>query len=168
VADLLTQLNTALAGEYRLDRELGRGGMATVYLAHDLKHDRKVALKVLHPELAATLGPDRFLREIKVAANLQHPHILPVHDSESPAATAGTSCTMSKANRYESGFAGRGSSRSPMRCRSGGRSPTPWAMPTAGASSTGILSRRTSSSPADMRWWRTSGLRAHSTAGRRR
>ena len=72
---------TALADSYRLERELGRGGMATVFLAHDRKHDRSVALKVLHPELAAMLGPSRFLREIKLAARLQHPHILPVYDS---------------------------------------------------------------------------------------
>ena len=75
------QLQTALASSYTLQRELGRGGMATVYLARDLRHDRPVALKVLHPELAATLGPERFLREIKLAARLQHPHILTVLDS---------------------------------------------------------------------------------------
>jgi serine/threonine-protein kinase len=74
-------LADALRDRYRLDRELGRGGMATVYLAHDLRHDRSVALKVLHPELAQTLGPERFQREIKLAARLQHPHILSVHDS---------------------------------------------------------------------------------------
>ena len=71
----------ALADHYRIERELGRGGMATVYLAHDIRHDRPVALKVLRPELAASLGPERFLREIKIAARLRHPHILPVHDS---------------------------------------------------------------------------------------
>ena len=71
----------ALADRYALERELGRGGMAVVYLAHDLRHDRPVALKVLLPELAATLGPDRFQREIRLAARLQHPHILTVHDS---------------------------------------------------------------------------------------
>ena len=71
----------ALRDRYVLERELGRGGMATVYLARDLKHDRLVALKVLHPDIAATLGPQRFLREIKLAARLQHPHILSVHDS---------------------------------------------------------------------------------------
>jgi serine/threonine-protein kinase len=71
----------ALRDRYTLERELGRGGMATVYLAHDLKHDRKVALKVVHPELAATLGPERFQREIRTTARLQHPHILPVLDS---------------------------------------------------------------------------------------
>jgi serine/threonine protein kinase/Tfp pilus assembly protein PilF len=75
------QLRNALADSYTVDRELGRGGMATVYLAQDLKHDRVVALKVLHPELAASLGPDRFLREIKLAARLNHPHILPLFDS---------------------------------------------------------------------------------------
>ena len=79
--DRLQLLKSALADRYSVLRELGRGGMATVYLAHDLKHDRPVALKVLHPELAATLGPERFLREIKVTARLQHPHILPVFDS---------------------------------------------------------------------------------------
>jgi predicted ATPase len=75
------RLRTALAGRYHIDRELGRGGMATVYLAQDLKHDRPVAVKVLRPELAAGLGVDRFLREIKLAARLTHPHILPLHDS---------------------------------------------------------------------------------------
>ena len=74
-------LADALRDRYAVERELGRGGMATVYLARDLKHDRFVALKVLHPELAHALGPDRFLREIKLAARLQHPHILSVHDS---------------------------------------------------------------------------------------
>jgi len=81
VPEVLSQLQTALSGHYRLERELGRGGMATVYLAHDLRHDRPVALKVLHPELAQAVGPDRFLREIRLCARLQHPHILGVHDS---------------------------------------------------------------------------------------
>jgi eukaryotic-like serine/threonine-protein kinase len=81
VADLRTQLDTALAASYTIVRELGRGGMATVFLAQDLRHDRPVALKVLHPDLARTLGPERFQREIKLAARLQHPHILTVHDS---------------------------------------------------------------------------------------
>ena len=75
------RLSTALADRYRIERELGQGGMATVYLAHDLKHDRKVAVKVLKPELAAVLGADRFLAEIKVTANLQHPNLLPLFDS---------------------------------------------------------------------------------------
>jgi eukaryotic-like serine/threonine-protein kinase len=75
------RLSAALADRYRIERELGQGGMATVYLAEDLRHHRKVAVKVLRPELAATLGPERFFREIEVAAQLQHPHILPLHDS---------------------------------------------------------------------------------------
>jgi serine/threonine-protein kinase len=81
VAEIPAQLAEALRDRYTLERELGRGGMATVYLAQDLKHDRPVALKVLHPELAATLGPERFQREIRTAARLQHPHILGVLDS---------------------------------------------------------------------------------------
>jgi serine/threonine-protein kinase len=74
-------LRASLADRYTIERELGAGGMATVYLAHDLKHDRKVAIKVLHPDLAATIGVDRFLGEIKVTANLQHPNILSLFDS---------------------------------------------------------------------------------------
>src|SRR4026209_458837 len=77
----LERLRTALADRYRLERELGAGGMATVYLAQDERHARAVALKVLRPELAALIGAERFLAEIKVTANLQHPHILPLFDS---------------------------------------------------------------------------------------
>jgi len=76
-------LRATLADRYTIDRELGAGGMATVYLAEDLRHRRKVALKVLRPELSATLGPERFLKEIEVTASLQHPHILPLFDSGS-------------------------------------------------------------------------------------
>jgi len=81
MADLLDRLRTALADRYTFDREVGRGGMATVYLAQDTKHDRPVAIKVLHPYLAVNLGPERFLREIQIAAQLQHPHIVPLYDS---------------------------------------------------------------------------------------
>jgi eukaryotic-like serine/threonine-protein kinase len=81
-------LQLALADRYRVERELGEGGMATVYLAHDLKHDRKVAIKVLKPELAAVIGADRFLREIKTIAGLQHPHILGLIDSGESGGTA--------------------------------------------------------------------------------
>ena len=77
----IDRLNLALADRYRIERELGAGGMATVYLAQDLKHDRKVAIKVLHPDLGAALGGERFLSEIKTTARLQHPHILPLLDS---------------------------------------------------------------------------------------
>ena len=81
MTDPIGRLNAALEGRYTIERELGEGGMATVYLADDLKHERKVALKVLKPELAAAVGAERFLAEIKTTANLQHPHILPLHDS---------------------------------------------------------------------------------------
>ena len=81
MSDATSRLNAALEGRYAIERELGEGGMATVYLADDLKHERKVALKVLKPELAAVVGAERFLAEIKTTANLTHPHILPLHDS---------------------------------------------------------------------------------------
>jgi eukaryotic-like serine/threonine-protein kinase len=81
MTDAIARLTTALEGRYTIEGELGAGGMATVYLAHDVRHDRKVALKVLRPELASILGAGRFLSEIKTTANLQHPHILPLHDS---------------------------------------------------------------------------------------
>jgi serine/threonine protein kinase len=81
MADPITRLMAALAERYQIQRELGAGGMATVYLAQDLRHHRAVAVKVLRPELAQTLGPERFLREIEIAAQLHHPHILPLYDS---------------------------------------------------------------------------------------
>ena len=81
--DAVTRLTAAIADRYRIERKLGEGGMATVYLAHDLKHNRQVALKLLKPELAAVLGEERFLKEIQVTAKLQHPHILPLYDSGS-------------------------------------------------------------------------------------
>src|SRR5947199_4691689 len=81
MAEILAGLKAALADRYAIDRELGHGGTATVYLAQDLKHGRSVAVKVLRPELAAALGAERFLREIEIAARLTHPHILPLHDS---------------------------------------------------------------------------------------
>src|ERR687895_1923676 len=74
-------LRQALAERYDLDREIGRGGMASVYVAADCKHDRRVAIKVLRPELATPFGTDRFLREVRLVARLQHPHILPLFDS---------------------------------------------------------------------------------------
>ena len=81
MSDLLERLRAALADRYAIESEIGRGGMAVVFLAEDLKHHRKVAIKVLHPELTATLGAERFLHEIETVARLNHPHILPVHDS---------------------------------------------------------------------------------------
>ena len=81
LSDPISRLNTALEGRYHIERELGEGGMATVYLARDEKHNRNVALKVLKSELAAMVGAERFLAEIETTANLQHPHILPLFDS---------------------------------------------------------------------------------------
>ena len=81
MADQPDRLSAALSGSYRIEREIGVGGMATVYLAHDLKHDRQVALKILRPELTAAMGTDRFPREIHIIAQMQHPHILPLYDS---------------------------------------------------------------------------------------
>ncbi len=81
MSEITSRLSTALADRYKIEREIGAGGMATVFLAEDLKHHRQVAIKVLKPELAAVIGAERFLREIEIAANLTHPHILPLHDS---------------------------------------------------------------------------------------
>ena len=81
MADPPAALQDELRDRYVVQRELGRGGMATVYLARDLKHDRAVALKAMHPEIRATLGAERFQQEVRLAARLQHPHILTVHDS---------------------------------------------------------------------------------------
>jgi putative ABC transport system permease protein len=92
----LTRFADALRDRYVLGRELGRGGMATVYAAHDVRHNRQVAVKVLHQGLATALGPERFEREIELAAQLQHPHILPVHDS---GAAAGFLCTSGDPDR---------------------------------------------------------------------
>ncbi len=89
MSDEIDRITRGLSQHYRVERELGRGGMATVWLAHDLKHDREVAIKVIRPELAAALGGDRFLREIRIAAQLQHPHILTLIDSGEIPATSG-------------------------------------------------------------------------------
>ena len=88
MSDAATRLSNTLADRYRVERELGAGGMATVYLAEDLKHRRRVAIKVLRPELAAVIGADRFLREIETIASLQHPHILGLIDSGEVSGTA--------------------------------------------------------------------------------
>src|ERR1043166_5525042 len=78
---LQDRLRSSVADRYSIEREVGRGGRATVFLAQDIRHHRPVALKVLHPELALSLGSERFLREIQIAARLQHPHIVPLYDS---------------------------------------------------------------------------------------
>src|ERR1041385_2725111 len=81
LSDPLARLNATLGRRYSLEREVGRGGMGTIYLAKDLKHDRHVAIKILPPEVAQAIGTERFLREIAISARLTHPHILSVHDS---------------------------------------------------------------------------------------
>ena len=101
----LQQLRSAIADRYRIERELGQGGMATVYLAHDLRHERKVAIKVLRPELAAVIGAERFVAEIRtVTAALQHPHILGAHRlRRSGRYCSTTSCRSSRASRSATG-----------------------------------------------------------------
>ena len=92
MTEALERLKAALTDRYTLERERGRGGMAAVYLARDLRHDRRVAVKVLRPELAAAIGAERFLAEIKTTASLQHPHILPLFDSGQAAGFLSMSC----------------------------------------------------------------------------
>jgi len=140
----VTRLTAALADRYRIERELGQGGMATVYLAEDLKHKRQVAVKVLRPELAAVLGAERFVQEITTTASLQHPHILPLFDS----GEADSFLVPSWTGRSSSVW--RKPSRSPVMW------PTPSTTPTATASSTATSSRRTSCCTTVAPWWPTS------------
>jgi len=98
MTDTDSRLATALQGRYTIQRELGSGGMATVYLAEDLKHHRQVAIKVLRPELAASLGVERFVREIEIAANLTHPSYHCTTPAK-PKVSSTTSCRSSRANR---------------------------------------------------------------------
>ena len=141
----MSQLAAALADRYRIERELGRGGMATVYLVQDLKHDRPVALKVLHPEIAASLGTDRFLREIRLTARLQHPHILAVFDSGAMAGRPWYTMPYVRGEslrdrlRREIQLPWRRRWRLPARWRS------PWITPTGRGRCIGISSPRTSS-----------------------
>ena len=114
--DALAQLKASLSQRYDIEREIGAGGMATVYLARDIRHDRHVALKVLNPELGAVLGVERFLSEIKVTANLQHPNLLPLFDSGEATGCCSTSCRTSKASRCARGSSARSSCRSTRPC----------------------------------------------------
>ena len=152
-----------------LERELGRGGMATVYLAPTCEHERPVALKVLHPELAASLGPERFLREIKLAARLQHPHILTVLDSGEAAGPALVHHAVRRGRDAARPAAARapapGRRRAADRARGGAARST---TPTSTAWSTATSSPRTCCSPATAtRWSPTSGSPARSAAERR-
>ena len=121
---MLDHLNAALADRYTVERELGRGGMASVWLARDRRHDRVVAIKVLHPELAGAIGVDRFVREIRLTARLQHPNIVPVLDSgvfPGPrwrSRSPGTPWRTSPANRFAFGCSASATCRSTTRCAS--------------------------------------------------
>ena len=108
--DLFELVRQGLAGRYDLEREIGQGGMARVFLAYDCRHDRPVAVKVFRPEVASAVGQERFLREIHTAAGLHHPHILPVYDSgrtsapaRAPTSCSTTSCPMCRASRCATG-----------------------------------------------------------------
>ena len=140
----ITRLNAALEGRYRVEREIGEGGMAVVYLAEDLRHERKVALKVLKPELAAVVGAERFLAEIKTTANLQHPHILPLHDPERRTASCSSSRRTSKEILCATRSIARNSWASRRRSGSPRRLLPPWTMPISTESFTETSSLATS------------------------
>ena len=119
---LAERLASALAGRYAVEREVGAGGMATVYLARDLRHGRRVAIKVLREELAAAVGAERFLEEIRVTASLQHPHILPLFDSgERGRRAVVRRCRSSRARRCARGSRASGGCRWTPRCGSRAR-----------------------------------------------
>src|SRR5215208_1934432 len=160
MTDPLPRLTAALSDRYRLERELGQGGMATVYLAEDLRHGRRVAIKVLHPELSAVLGSERFLAEIKVTANLQHPHILGLIDSGEADGLLYYVMPFVAGNRSAPGWCVSGSFRWRTRSGSPARSPPRSTTPTVRAWSTAISSRRTFCCRMGRRWWPTSASRS--------
>ncbi len=157
--EFVERLKAALADRYRIERELGAGGMATVYLAHDLKHDRDVAIKLLHPDLGAALGADRFLTEIRTTARLQHLHILPLLDSDGADGLLYYVMPHVTGRRSARGWNGSGNCRSRTRSGSRARWPTHWAPPTSSASSIATSSRRTSCCKATTLSWPTSASR---------
>jgi serine/threonine-protein kinase len=136
-------LAAALADRYAVERRLGRGGMATVYLARDLRHGRPVALKVLHQQLSTALGPERFLREIALTASLQHPHVLPLFDSGSAAGRLYYVMPYVQGETLRTRLARGGGCRWTRRCGSRARWPTRSPTPTRAASCTATSSRRT-------------------------
>ena len=150
--DSLERLSAALAGRYTIESRAGQGGMATVYRAMDQKHHRLVAIKVLRPELSATVGSERFLREIDMSARLQHPHIVPVYDSGDANGILYYVMPSSKENRCATGSPGKGSCRSKKRSASTEKSPARSPTPTLTASSTATSSRRTSCCRAGTPW----------------
>src|SRR5207237_4835525 len=153
MADLFARVRAALAGRYTIERGLGRGGMATVYLARDLKHDRPVALKVLRPELAAVLGAERFLREIRLTAQLQHPHILTLIDSGDAGGFLYYVMPFVEGESLRQRLEREASYRSMRRCASPGRSPRPSTSPTDAASFIATSSPKTSCCTRASPWW---------------
>jgi serine/threonine protein kinase len=145
MTDPVAALREGLRDRYALERELGRGGMATVWLAQDLRHDRPVALKLLHVHLAASLGPDRFQREIRLAARLQHPHVLTVLDSGEVGGRLWFTMPFVEGESLRD------------RLRRARQLPLDAALRIAVESCTATSSRRTSCSPGTARrWWPTS------------
>ena len=168
VADVTgSRLSDALRDRYLIERELGRGGMATVYLAQDLKHHRPVALKVLRPELTASLGADRFVREIEIAASFDHPHILPLFDSgEADGFLYYVMPYVEGESLREPAHPGRSAPDRTRRSRSPARSPTRWPMLTARR---GPSRHQAGEHPPDRRpgaWSRTSASRGRSARPR--
>ena len=157
--DQLDRLQGALADRYTLQRELGRGGMAVVYLAHDLKHDRDVALKVLRPELTAILGRERFLAEIRLAAQLDHPHILTLLDSGESESFVWYILPFIRGESLRQKLTREKQLAVEEALPSQRRSPARWSTRTSTASSTVTSSRRTSCSTKARRCWRTSASR---------
>jgi hypothetical protein len=131
MASPLEALRLALAGRYSLERELGAGGMATVYLAHDVRHNRRVAIKVLRPDVAALIGAERFLKEIETTANLQHPNILPLFDSGRVDGTVFFVMPTWPVSRSGPGSRAKFSSLSTTRSGSRAKSPPPSTTPIA-------------------------------------
>ena len=164
--DQLEQLGAALAGRYTVERELGRGGMATVYLADDLRHHRKVAIKVLRPELGSVLGPERFSREIRMAAGLTHPHILPLHDSGEAGGLLFYVMPYVRGESLRQRLSRENNSRPRRRSPSSGRSPRPSTTPTPAGWFTGTSSRRTSCFTKARRWSPTSASPSRPTGHR--
>ena len=161
VSDTSRRFSAEVDGHYRIERELGTGGMATVYLAHDLKHDRDVAIKVLHPELAAALGGERFLSEIRTTARLQHPHILPLLDSgEAGGLLYYVMPFVAGETLRARGSSASDSFRSTTPCALRAKSPTRSAPLTSSASFIATSSPRTYCSQAGMRWSPTSASRS--------
>ena len=146
VLDLLDRFHAAIESRYAIEREIGHGGMAVVYQAHDLRYDRVVALKVLQPHLSEALGTERFLREIGVVARLQHPHLLPLYDSgEADGLLYYVTPYLQDGSLARPARAAKGGCRWPGRSGSPGRWPTRWTMPTGSRWSTATSSPRTSS-----------------------